>query len=308
MNSIELTIIIPLYNVEKYISECLESLLSNNSNKLEFLIINDGSTDKSHEIAKKLTRHDKRVFIYEKKNGGLSDARNMGLDFANGRYVTFIDSDDMVEKNYFQNVISVIESTDNDLICTSRYFFKNGRKINNFKILSTKNIEFEDFLNRIITWNNMDFSVCNKIFKRNLILDIRFEKDKICEDMGFFIKYYSKISKILLLKGPSYLYRINNDSISNKPFYSKRFDLFIYVEEIYKLLYNKVNYKFLKKFRLTNHVYLAYNIIVSKNSENHYDKFKIIMSIVKKELKYFYLLSFRKFVQLMYIIVHDKIK
>ena len=67
MNSIELTIIIPLYNVEKYISECLESLLSNNSNKLEFLIINDGSTDKSHEIAKKLTRHDKRVFIYENR-------------------------------------------------------------------------------------------------------------------------------------------------------------------------------------------------------------------------------------------------
>ena len=100
MNNDLVSIIVPVYNVEKYIEKCLNSLFGQTYRELDIILVDDGSTDKSGELCDRLAKMDKRVRVIHKKNGGLSDARNRGIDAAKGRYITFIDSDDYVSGNY----------------------------------------------------------------------------------------------------------------------------------------------------------------------------------------------------------------
>ena len=133
----KISVIIPVYNVEKYLKRCLDSVINQTYKNLEIILIDDGSTDKSGNICDEYAAKDKRIIVIHKENGGLSDARNKGLDICTGDYISFIDSDDWIENGFYEYVVNNVK--DNDLLIFD-YYITNGK---NSKWIKYKNTEVE---------------------------------------------------------------------------------------------------------------------------------------------------------------------
>lgn len=210
-NNIILSVIVPVYNTEMFLRECLNSLAKTEEINVEFIIINDGSTDGSRIICSDFCSHDYRFKLINKENGGLSSARNVGLSHAKGDFITFVDSDDFVEEGYIDAVLNYVSCNYGlfDLICLPRIYFPNIYLSKNFVFTSNEIVDLTEFIQSVLLMNNMDFSVCNKVFSSTLISGLEFECGRISEDMGFFINYIGRRPKVVKLNAPSYVYRDN---------------------------------------------------------------------------------------------------
>lgn len=206
-----LSIIIPTYNSSKYIIRCINSIISQ-STKLEYeiIVVNDGSTDNTEEVLSNIG--DNRVICYHKKNGGVSIARNFGMEKSNGEYLTFIDSDDYISKNYFSTIEHLLGAY--DLICFG-YNAINGRKkieysynVDLFKI-SDLNENF-NYLFKFCFFN----PVWNKIYKRDLIKDGFEINQRLGEDLIFNLNYLRNANTVKNIKDPLYNYCINSTSVT----------------------------------------------------------------------------------------------
>ena len=123
-----ISVIVPVYNVEKYIDKCIKSIISQDYTNLEIWLVDDGSTDSSGEVCDKYAESDQRIIVIHKDNGGLSDARNVALDRMQGKYVLFIDSDDYIEKNYISYLYMLLKDYQSDIsICNFKYVNEKGR-------------------------------------------------------------------------------------------------------------------------------------------------------------------------------------
>lgn len=213
----KISIIIPIYNAEKYLNECINSILNQTYNNIEILLIDDGSTDNSSSICDMYCKKYKNIITYHLNNGGVSKARNYGIDKATGEYIIFIDSDDFIDKSMIEKLINIVNEKNVDLaICGYKYKYKNKTINSNFKhncYMTIEQAKKEIFLS-----NSIKGYCVNKIFKRKILLEnnIRFdEKIKICEDMLFVFKYIHHINKIYVINDELYYYRIRKSSASN---------------------------------------------------------------------------------------------
>lgn len=214
-----ITIIIPVYNVEKYLKRCLDSILSQKESDFEVLLVDDGSTDISGSICDLYAQQDLRIHVFHKENGGVSSARNVGLNNAKGEWVLFIDADDWISENYLQlnNIdddIDVIQKS----YCIIQEEAEEKRKFNYVKssILDTRNKLYRFFLNKR---NN---ALWDKFIRRKTIGNVRFDTTKsIGEDFLFFLRILHKIKKYsfsscgnycYLLRSGSAMRKINNDT------------------------------------------------------------------------------------------------
>ena len=167
-----ISVIVPVYNVELYLKRCVDSILEQTYKNLEIILVDDGSTDNSGVICNTYAQVDNRIKVIHKKNGGLSDARNKGLDIANGKYVSFIDSDDWIEKSMYLDCISSLERYKANIIICRRYraYDDKRKNIEEYKryplncLMST-----EDALSNFMTFSGFDMSFCDKIFERRLL-------------------------------------------------------------------------------------------------------------------------------------------
>ncbi|MFK4998687.1 glycosyltransferase family 2 protein [Bacillus sp. N9] len=189
---IDLSIIIPVYNVEKYLKECLNSILDyNHSFKLEVIIINDGSTDNSDKIAKEYERNFSNVRVFHKENGGLSSARNLGIREASGEYITFIDSDDFIKNEGLEKLLEYAKDYNLDLIRGKYllYFDSNQSFLDRNKECDFDGIIMEgsDYIQKSILLNNFEVVSCTTIYKKIIYFK-----------MDYFLKkaYFSKITTL----------------------------------------------------------------------------------------------------------------
>lgn len=223
MNNPILTFIVPVYNVENYILECFDSIYNEALiDRMEIILVDDGSTDKSGEICDNLSKK-KNTFTFHKKNGGLASARNYGLSKANGKYITFIDSDDKIESKSISSIIEYISKIDKDLIFLNiSKFYKDGyikdigEKIHKEELL---NVDKNKCIYYLSSRPKFPASACAKIYLRKFlsINDISFPKDnRISEDMGFAFKCILKANTFDKIDLPYYYYRQNrNNSITS---------------------------------------------------------------------------------------------
>ena len=208
------SIIVPIYNVDKYLNKCLESLVNQTYKNIEIILVNDGSTDNSQKIIEQyVSKYPNLIKSYKKENGGLSDARNYGFKKAKGKYLAFIDSDDYVTENYVEKLYKSIKENSSDLAICNYYNVKENKYIvsKNYITQSPCSI-FDDKLqlfNACAVWNKM-FSK-NTLCKNNFL----FDKGVIYEDLRFILKCYTKIKKISYVEDPLYYYIIRNGSIMN---------------------------------------------------------------------------------------------
>ena len=226
----KLSIIVPIYNVEKYLPRCIESILNQTFREFELILINDGSTDNCKEICEKYKKIDSRIIVVNKKNGGLSSARNFGIDISRGEYIGFVDPDDFIDSNMYEILFNIINLYQSDIvICdyykVSEYNIKKYEEIQlNNKGIIVENINNIDAIERILTVGEKFIFAWNKIYKRRLFENLRYNEGMIYEDEFLAHRILYRCNKVSIINSSLYYYVQRKGSIVNSTFSSKKFD------------------------------------------------------------------------------------
>ena len=222
-----ISIVVPIYNVDKYLDKCISSIINQTYSNIEIILVNDGSTDDSEKICMKYK--DDRIKYVKKENGGLSDARNYGINVATGAYITFIDSDDYVESDYVQFLYEILKNTKSDIaICNPKYVYEGLNKEKNiypFNKTKLKKVNNLEGLEIMMYQKKFDTSAWGKLYKINLFDDIIFPKGKLYEDLATIYKVFLKANKIVFSNEMKYFYLQRSTSIMGQKFRKKEMDL-----------------------------------------------------------------------------------
>ena len=208
-----ISIIVPVYNVEKYVSRSIESILRQTISAMELIIIDDGSTDTSKSIIERYKKSDNRIVTIYQNNRGVSAARNRGIEIAKGKYIGFVDADDYIEPEMFKNIISKMETTQSDLGCCSwNDVHKDGIKKHVIMNLPEK-MDRNEFVRHLFDAPRTILqSVWNKVFIKEKIKNLFNENIRICEDSVFLLDYCRNIEKGCVLYGCYYNVNIREGS------------------------------------------------------------------------------------------------
>jgi len=310
MNKKLISIIIPVYNVENYLIKCLESIINQTYKDIEIILVDDGATDSSGEICDLYKAKDKRISVFHKKNGGLSDARNFGLDRCTGEYITFLDSDDYVDESYIEKMYVNLLETESDIsICNFEKVYDDD-----FKSKEEKSVSRTLYLKYEALERLFDREVCaqfvvawGKLYKKELFKTIRFPLGKIHEDEFTTYKVLHGAKKIVYTDEKLVYYIQRGDSIIGQGFNLKaKKDLEkAYLEQID--FYKKENhYEFCKKTKVKLYD-LYFELVNNTTGEEQADFLKklknLLLELKKLEttfkvkykiLKKYYLYCFKK--------------
>ncbi|MBS3202812.1 glycosyltransferase [Turicibacter bilis] len=242
----KVSIIIPVYNVEKYIVQCLDSVINQSLQDIEIIIVDDGSPDRCGEICEEYAKLDNRIKVIHKQNEGLGYARNSGISIASGEYIGFIDSDDFVEKNMFEELYNTAVKQKADAVYCGIYYHQNNESVasdfvNSISVWSGKN-EVKKFLMDLVSSDidevedaRFGATVWKGIFSRKVIVEnkIKFysEREYVSEDSLFDIDFMSKAERVVMIPQNYYYYRYNPESLTSV----YRDDRFAKNIELYKL-------------------------------------------------------------------------
>lgn len=227
----KLSIIVPVYKVEQYIYKCVDSILNQTFTDFELILVDDGSPDNCGKICDEYAKQDNRVRVIHKKNGGLSDARNAGIDIANGEIIGFVDSDDYIDCHMYQEMLDYMEKMALDIVCADTYQVKGTQTKFKPRYSENKLFDKEQAICEILN-GNLDNAAWNKIYKRNIIGGIRYPKGRIYEDVATTYKFVYNADKVGYLKKPYYYYIKRKGSIISSGFNSKsRYDCFVGYKE-----------------------------------------------------------------------------
>ena len=272
---IDVSIIVPIYNAEKYIEKCLDSLLNQTKKELEFILINDGSTDNTESIIKKYK--DKRIKYYKNKNQGIGKTRNFGIEKATGRYIMFIDSDDYIDKNMTKIMFDKAFSNNLDVVICDYYNVVNNELIEE-KLVDFKPTNLKESPNLII---DINLSPWNKMYKRNLINEnnIRFVENLKYEDAPFVCQALDKAKKIGKVNKCLNYYVIHSNSETTVR--DKRIFDIIKIVDIIRTYFKDKKYIKESLDKLTVRILTNYNI-QQRNQKNK----SVGMNFINKSFNY----------------------
>lgn len=239
-----ISVIIPVYKVEEYLNRCVDSVINQTYKNIEIILVDDGSPDNCPKICDDYAKKDKRIRVIHKKNGGLSDARNAGIDIAKGEYFSFVDSDDYVEKNYISFLFNLAKKYNSELTMGKQYVRYSDKTIDTGSG-NIYELNSHDTLEKMLYGEDFDVSAWAKLYKKELFKDVRFPVGRLFEDAATTYKLIDKSKKIVLSSKPIYNYIIRDNSITNEAFNEKKFDLILSTEEMTRFVINK--YPDLKK-------------------------------------------------------------
>lgn len=228
------SIIVPVYNVAEYLSSCVQSLLNQSYKNIEILLIDDGSTDDSGAICD-LYSSNSIVKVFHKENGGLSDARNYGIDRSSGDFLTFVDSDDYVSAEYIQSLLSLLKVTDSDIsVCQMKMVqdvseYLTGDDFDTVATMSGLDAIKQMFYNRKIS-----ISACAKLYKKELFKNIRYPVGYYFEDVGTTYKPFLKSPRIAVSDSCLYFYVMRSNSITHERITDYSFDRCCLAKEAYR--------------------------------------------------------------------------
>lgn len=271
-----ISIIVPIYNVAKYLEDCLDSILMQTYLDYEVIMVNDGSTDESGEIAKKYSDKDKRFFLIEQDNRGLSGARNTALKYAKGEYICMLDSDDKFTPTFLAECMKYMDK-DVDIVETGRHYITGDSfgdnntylekysDTNIIEVITSKKELFEKLGNGHI-YN----SVFPRVMKRELITDDFYPEGLLFEDLATTPILLDKIGKFVKINKGLFLYRVRENSITTNKFSEKSLDIFTVcdtveeyfvknnkkeiINDIYYLLFRNISFQY-KLYMTKNHTY-----------------------------------------------------
>ena len=255
-----ISIIIPVYKVEKYLEKCIESVLKQTYTNLQIILVDDGSPDNCGKICDEYAKKDSRIEVIHKANGGLSDARNVGISKAKGRYIGFVDSDDYIKENMYEILLNLIKKYDADVSICNLYDVIDGNEYIRNKENGIREYSRLDILKEVLLDKNIQSYAWNKLYKKELFDEIKYPIGKKYEDIGTTFYIFEKCNKIVVTSEPEYYYLKRSDSLVNNVTESTVFD---YMELILqRYLYINDNIKELKQY---NDYYLVRTLLTANN-------------------------------------------
>ena len=226
----KISIIVPVYNVEAYLERCVESILKQTYTNLEILLVNDGSTDKSGELCDKLALRDHRIRVIHKENGGLSDARNRGIDEASSNLIGFIDSDDYIDEDMYETLYRQMVASKADLSMCGHYDVYHQIPEKQVAKIKTWELMPEEAIKMVMEAKILSVTAVNKLYKKALFEQLRFRIGKIAEDAFIMVDLIHQCSKIVATNEKKYYYVHRENSITTQKFSLK----FLNVIEAYE--------------------------------------------------------------------------
>lgn len=237
----KVSIIIPVYNVEEYLKKCIDSLLAQTFKDIKIILVDDGSTDSSSKICDEYNRKDKRVLVIHKKNEGVSKARNTGLEYAHGKYVMFVDSDDWMDETAVGSYVKMMEDNNGDYLLNRYKVIDGGQERECIHFFDTGRITRQQAFDFLFCQHGVFGSVWSKLFlldiikKNNLTFD---SSTRIAEDLLFNANYMKYAQSILYIKEPQYYYVLRQDSALGKFWGDYNEKWFEYLWVMKQFLYN----------------------------------------------------------------------
>jgi len=227
------TVIIPVYNAEKSIETCLQSVLNQTYQNLEIIVINDGSIDRTEEVIRRIQLTDHRINLISQRNQGVSSARNKGIDISRGKYVSFVDGDDIIDTNFVEVLLHSIVQNQADVVECGVVIEQLDGKIIRIEELKEQAFDHEtDILELFLTQTYQRNYVANKLFKSSVIKNIRFPNLSSGEDFVFLIHVFSLVKRYASVNQVMYHYLINPTSATKAEFSVKQLDSVIAGERV----------------------------------------------------------------------------
>ena len=238
-----ISIIVPVYKVEKYLNRCIHSIVNQTMKDLEIILVDDGSPDTCPKMCDDWAKKDKRIKVIHQKNKGLSAARNHGIKISKGKYIGFVDSDDYIDKYMYENMVSVLIKEQGDMCCCKLQKVYEKRNFLS-KEKFTKDVHVysqSQYMNKFFKIGSQEcvYYATTKLYKREILCNNQYPVGKTAEDVLGTFKALMKCNKIVELDYPYYFYYINNNSITGSGFSMRDFDLLSIWDEIVYLCNKK---------------------------------------------------------------------
>ncbi|CAD5349669.1 glycosyltransferase [Flavobacterium bizetiae] len=277
MTAIKISVVIPVYNAKNYLFDCIKSLLDQTLSDCEFIFVNDGSTDNSREIIEKYQKEDSRLILINQENKGIGEARNSGVNIANGEYIGFLDNDDFIKDDFLECLYNKAIKDDLDILISKTILGRDGKfiiKDNRFEkdLIFDKTFIKKNIIPNLLRVEDL-FAVWNKIYKRSFINEnsIRFPGNRVIEEDNMFnLQAFNKAEKVLFTDYAGYYYREVANSKSRltieNDYFSKALEKYNFdFKKEYDLSISSIELEKLKAIRFIQRIfYLVYKCSVSK--------------------------------------------
>ena len=262
-----ISVVVPIYNVEKYLRRCVESIRCQTYSNLEIILVDDGSPDSCGKICDAYRNTDNRIKVIHKKNGGLSDARNVGIKIAQGEYITCIDSDDFISPFFIDNLWTAIQESKCEIATSWFVDYYEGDDITESKKLDINDVQVlnkEEFYKKLLYQDGVEISAWGKLYKAELFKGVEYPTGKLYEDIPTTYLLVEKVTKIAVIPNIDYFYFQRKTSIAQANFSLQKMDAINHMNDFRNFI--TVNYPLLK--RRQNADILAFYVIF-------YFKFKV---------------------------------
>lgn len=277
-----ISVVIPVFKVEKYLTRCLKSVINQTYQNLEIIIVDDGSPDNCPQICDEYKKKDKRIKVIHKINEGLSAARNDGIKIASGNYITFIDSDDFISKFFIEELYSNIKKNDCDISICSQKLINELQNVSDIKEKHDAIVyNHNEAIKLMLYQKKINNSAWGKLYKFYLFDNIEYPAGKIYEDIATTYKLFLKANKICLSSCHYYYYTLRSNSISKK-FNEKSFDI---LENIKTQEYDLKKYKIFDKALKSRKLNANFFIIRQIDKKKYINKYTEIINEIKKDRK-----------------------
>jgi len=255
-----ISVIVPVYKVEDYLCQCIDSILMQTYSTFELILINDGSPDRCGDICDAYAASDIRIKVIHQENRGLSAARNVGIKICRGEYLTFIDSDDYVNKYYLENLYRAAKSSKSDLVVCQYRKVKGEQIFSGEKETGTVTVlGKQDFLETMLKGKAFNIHAWGKLYKTTLFSQLCYPEGKLFEDMGLTYKVVEQCQQSAYLQAELYYYRMREGSIMNPEQFHKEMmdavffgrEMLAFIQQNYPAIYEIMQYRFFETNRCT---------------------------------------------------------
>lgn len=281
--NIKISVIVPVYNAEKYLEQLVESLINQTFKEMEFIFVNDGSTDDSLNLLNELALKDERIVVIDKDNEGVSVARNTGLKKASGCYIGFVDADDFVAENMYEKLYTVAEKNNADVVSCGYNFYSESEikpMLNDCELMMNQ----EQSISCLIDNKILGMSIWNKLYKSEILKDVWFNKEyRSNEDRLFSFMALRNAHVIAVIKDTLYFYRLNMNSFSHSSFKLAKMDGLYVSEEMDRIITKEFPQLSVRSY--ANIIRIVYSIIVMMYKDKAYHDFSTEYCLLTEMIK-----------------------
>lgn len=293
----KISIIVPIYNVEMYLEECINSLIHQTYSNIEIILIDDGSSDSSGKICDKYKKIDNRIRVVHKENGGVSSARNAGIRLVNTKYISFVDPDDYVSEQFIEKLYNSLVDNSADIAVCNFFTIREKNIIEDRKI-KNNSLNQEEALRLLVKDEIMSSYLWNKMFKKELFENLQFDIGYRYEDIRIMHKIFLKAKKIVMIEDSLYYYRIRMDSITNSTLLNNSKELIDALEERCNDLKGTIYFSdsYMTEMLQIRRILLEILIHCERKEEFYHENMHVLKKLFKQNYKKINVLQRIKFI------------